>query len=109
MNAVSARTVPSTLNRACAALCLVHAILVTGGLLVVWLVRSFSSDQTFAKAAEPAWMWALFLWPIWWLICLVVGRGRGWRALQPLFIATAIWLMTAVPVALLMWSLRGFR
>jgi|SRR5882724_2010231 len=109
MNAVSARTVASSLNRACAALCLGHAMLVTFGVLIVWLVRSFSSDQMFAHIAEPTWMWALFLWPIWWPIYLIASRGGGWRGRQPLFIATAIWLMTAVPAGLLMWSLRGFR
>jgi|GEM_PF-5051077 hypothetical protein len=95
--------------RICTALSLAHAILVTGGLLLVWAIRSFASHATFAAGLEPAWFWSLLLWPVWWPACLVTRWAAARRSLKTLLVATAIWLVAAVPSALLVWSLRGFR
>jgi hypothetical protein len=96
-------------QRVCAALSLTHAIVVTGGLFLVWIVRSFTIYQTFASFAEPAWIWLLELWPAWWLVCMLGSRGNWRRAMKPLIAATAIWLVTVIPALLLLWSMRGFR
>ena len=108
MNTVSPVSEPLAL-RACAALSAAHAVLVTGGLGVVWVVRSATGYQTFARSAEGAWICFLVLWPAWWLVCLLVSRGRWWRPYNLLLGATLIWLMAAIPSLLLLWSLRGFR
>jgi hypothetical protein len=87
--------------RISANLCLLHAILVTAGLLLVWLVRSFTvTQQTFAHELERPWVLAVMLWPFWWVICLATARGQLRRAVRALLVCTAVWLP---PATLLLW------
>lgn len=95
--------------RAWSNLCLLHAGLVSGGLLFVWFIRGFTPFQTFAHFAEVPWFWALCTWPLWWPLALL-GIGGGWRASRKtLLIGTGIWLLAALPMLGLMWSLRDYH
>jgi len=90
------------------ALSLGHAVLTTPGLLVVWAVRTLI-DANFARGAEAAWLWALLLWPVWWLGLVAINPDRRSRVLKPLLLGTVVWLLSAIPALALFWSLRGFH
>lgn len=104
MNAIPALET-QRVTRAFVALSLAHAVLVTGGPYFVWAVRSFTTieNQIFARSAEPIWHWLLVLWPLWWLVCLVLNRDNRRGTVTPLMIATVIWLMTAIPAFGVYW------
>ena len=95
--------------RLCALLALAHAVLVTVGLGVVWLVRSFACCSGFASGLEGPWIWSVVLWPLWWVQGLALALVHGRAVLRPWVAATAAWLFAAVPAALVVSSLRGFR
>lgn len=99
----------SLVLRVCIVLSFAHAIFVTGGLWLTAAMRSSSEHYDFGKFAEHVWMYALLWWPVWWVICLI-ARPTSWRRSGTWMLgATVIWLATAIPVILWIWSMRDFR
>lgn len=83
--------------RICIVLSFVHAVVLTSGAYLVWMMRRFTSQVSFAPFAEPFEFWLLVLWPIWWLVVLALYRGNWRLAGRALKTATIVWLFTAIP------------
>jgi hypothetical protein len=108
MNTVREQPAADDLRMVCSTLSFWHAVLVTGGLATTWAIRCFPAHAAFASSLEIYWACALALWPLWWAICLVLARKNIRHAAKSLLPATCIWLLAAIPTALLLYSLRWY-
>lgn len=83
-----------------------HAIFISLGILIVRNVRELTNTDI-ASFLDRVWLPAIELWPLWWLMALVVVRPFSYRALRLWISASVLWLIPAIYLVLVAWTFRG--